>query len=171
MLFRSLMFEKPHEILHDVEWNTILFFIGLFIIIGGLEASGGISLMAQWLLEVTKGSQQATGMIMLWASGILSGIIDNIPYTVTMAPMLVKVQSVMGPEYTHPLWWCLSLGACLGGNMTIRGAAANVIVYETSAGVGHPISFMKFFKYGVLITFVSLVLSSIYIYFRFFVHI
>ena len=165
-----LMFEQPHEILHDVEWNTIFFFIGLFIIIGGLEASGGITLMAQGLLDVTKGSQQATAMIILWASGIMSGIIDNIPYTVTMAPMLVQVQNAMGAEYVHPLWWCLSLGACLGGNMTIIGAAANVIVSETSAAAGHPISFMRFFKYGVFVTFISLVLSSIYIYFRFLIH-
>jgi len=156
--------------LHDVEWNTIFFFIGLFIIIGGLEAAGGISLMAQWLLDFTKGSQQATAMIMLWASGLLSGIIDNIPYTVAMAPMLVKVQSVMGADYTHPLWWCLSLGACLGGNMTIIGAAANVIVSETSAAAGHPISFIKFMKYGALVTFISLAMSSAYIYFRFLTH-
>ena len=162
-----LMFEKPNEILHDVEWNTIFFFIGLFIIIGGLEASGGIALMAQWLLAVTKGSQHATAMIILWASGILSGIIDNIPYTVTMAPMLIQVQNAMGVEYAHPLWWCLSLGACLGGNMTIIGAAANVIVSETASAAGHPISFMKFFKYGFFVTIISLVLSSIYIYFRF----
>lgn len=162
-----LLFEKPHQILHEVEWNTIFFFIGLFIIIGGLEASGGISLMAQWLLSVTKGSQEAAAMVILWGSGILSGIIDNIPYTVTMAPMLLKVQSTMGVEYTHPLWWCLSLGACLGGNMTIIGAAANVIVSETAEAAGHRISFLRFFKYGALITFISLVISSAYIYLRF----
>ncbi|HNW26680.1 MAG TPA: SLC13 family permease, partial [Candidatus Gastranaerophilaceae bacterium] len=106
-----LMFEKPHQILHDVEWNTIFFFIGLFIIIGGVEASGGISLMAQWLLDITNGSQKVAAMVILWASGILSGIIDNIPYTVTMAPMLLEVQKAMGEAYIHPLWWCLSLGA------------------------------------------------------------
>ncbi|MDD3437085.1 MAG: ArsB/NhaD family transporter [Candidatus Gastranaerophilales bacterium] len=162
-----LIFEKPHHILREVEWNTIFFFIGLFIIIGGLEASGGISSMAKWLLDITQGSQSATAMIILWASGILSGIVDNIPYTVTMAPMLVHVQSVMGAEYTHPLWWCLSLGACLGGNMTIIGAAANVIVSETASKAGHSIPFLKFMKYGILITFISLCLSSVYIYFRF----
>lgn len=166
-----LLWEKPSKILHDVEWNTIFFFIGLFIIIGGLEASGGIALMAQWLLDVTQGSQKATAMIIIWASGILSGIIDNIPYTATMAPMILQIQKVMGVEYAHPLWWCLSLGACLGGNMTIIGAAANVIVSETAAKAGHPISFMRFLKYGALITFVSLVMSSIYIYFRFLIHI
>lgn len=165
-----LLFEKPHQILHEVEWNTIFFFVGLFIIIGGLEASGGIGVMAQWLLDITKGSQNATAMVILWGSGILSGIVDNIPYTVTMTPMLLKVQSTMGAQYTHPLWWCLSLGACLGGNMTIIGAAANVIVSETAEGAGHKIPFFEFVKYGLLITFISLILSSAYIYFRFLIH-
>lgn len=163
-----LLFEKPEkEILHTVEWNTIFFFIGLFVIIGGLEASGGIAIIANKLLEITQGSQNATAMVILWASGILSGIIDNIPYTVTMTPMLGHIQSVMGIEYAHPLWWCLSLGACLGGNLTIIGAAANVIVAETANSTGNNISFIKFMKYGVLITFISLALSSVYIYLRF----
>ncbi len=144
-----LIFEKPNEILQDVEWNTIFFFIGLFIIIGGLEASGGIKLMAEWILKVTQGSQAATSMIILWASGVISGIIDNIPYTATMAPMLVEIEKTMGATYAFPLWWALSLGACLGGNMTIIGAAANVIVSENAAKSGHPISFMRFLKYGV----------------------
>lgn len=165
-----MIFEKPKTILREVEWNTILFFIGLFIIIGGLEASGAINLIAKWLLALTHGSQSVTAMVVLWASGILSGVIDNIPYTVTMSPMLLNIQNVMGAEYTHPLWWCLSLGACLGGNMTIIGAAANVIVSETAAASGHPISFIRFFKYGLLITFISLALSSAYIYLRFLIN-
>lgn len=165
-----LIFEKPAKVLMDVEWNTIFFFIGLFIIIGGLEASGGIAIMAKWLLDVTNGSQQATAMIILWASGILSGIIDNIPYTATMAPMLATIQSIEGAEYTHPLWWCLSLGACLGGNMTIIGAAANVIVSETASKKGYPISFFRFMKYGFSITIMALLMSSAYIYFRFLIH-
>lgn len=163
-----LLFEKPEkEILHKVEWNTIFFFIGLFIIIGGLEASGGIALMANKVLELTQGSQSSTAMVILWASGILSGIVDNIPYTATMTPMLLHIQNTMGTSYAHPLWWCLSLGACLGGNLTIIGAAANVIVAETAASTGHNISFTKFLKYGALITFISLILSSAYIYLRF----
>lgn len=162
-----LLFEKPKKILRSVEWNTIFFFIGLFIIIGGFEAAGGIKIMASWILEVTKGSETATAMIILWASGILSGIIDNIPYTATMAPMIYQIQLIEGVQYAHPLWWCLSLGACLGGNMTIIGAAANVIVSETAAAHNKPISFMYFLKYGAGITFISLVFSSVYIYFRF----
>ena len=162
-----LLFEKPTQILQDVEWNTIFFFVGLFIIIGGLEASGGIKLMAEWILNVTEGSKTATAMIILWASGIISGIIDNIPYTATMAPMIAEIQKVMGANYAYPLWWCLSLGACLGGNMTIIGAAANVIVSENAAKEGHPIAFLKFMKYGVAIVMISLVISTIYIYLRF----
>ena len=162
-----LLFEKPTQILCDVEWNTIFFFIGLFIIIGGLEASGGIQLMAEWILNVTKGSETATAMLILWASGIISGIIDNIPYTATMAPMIAEIQKMMGSDYAYPLWWCLSLGACLGGNMTIIGAAANVIVSENSAKEGHPISFMGYLKYGIPIVIISLFTSTIYIYLRF----
>ena len=162
-----LIFEKPNEILQDVEWNTIFFFIGLFIIIGGLEASGGIRLMAEWILKVTQGSQAATSMIILWASGVISGIIDNIPYTATMAPMLVEIEKTMGATYAYPLWWALSLGACLGGNMTIIGAAANVIVSENAAKSGHPISFMRFLKYGVGVVAISLLISTAYIYLRF----
>lgn len=162
-----LIFEKPNEILQDVEWNTIFFFIGLFIIIGGLEASGGIKLMAEWILKVTQGSQTATSMIILWASGVISGIIDNIPYTATMAPMLVEIEKTMGATYAYPLWWALSLGACLGGNMTIIGAAANVIVSENAAKSGHPISFMRFLKYGIAVVAISLTISSAYIYLRF----
>lgn len=162
-----LIFEKPNEILQDVEWNTIFFFIGLFIIIGGLEASGGIKLMAEWILKVTQGSQTATSMIILWASGVISGIIDNIPYTATMAPMLVEIEKTMGATYAYPLWWALSLGACLGGNMTIIGAAANVIVSENAAKSGHSISFMRFLKYGVGVVAISLLISTAYIYLRF----
>ena len=159
-----LLFEKPTEILKDVEWNTIFFFIGLFIIIGGVEASGGIKLMAEWILKVTQGSQTATSMLILWASGIISGIIDNIPYTATMSPMLVEIQKTMGVNYTVPLWWCLSLGACLGGNMTMIGAAANVIVSENAAKEGFKIGFMQFMKYGVIVVGISLAISSAYIY-------
>ncbi len=162
-----LLFEKPTEILEKVEWNTIFFFVGLFIIIGGLEASGGIKLMAEWLLKVTNGSQEATSMMILWGSGIISGIIDNIPYTATMSPMLAEIQKTMGADYAFPLWWALSLGACLGGNMTIIGAAANVIVSENATKEGHSIGFVQFMKYGVPVVAISLIISSIYVYLKY----
>ncbi len=168
-----LLFEKPKEIYQDVEWLTIFFFIGLFIIIGGFEANGGINFLANKLIEVTNGSLNAATMLILWGSGILSGIIDNIPYTATMAPL---ISELINPENANaiiyegaisPLWWALSLGACLGGNLTIIGAAANVIVSETSTTKGHPISFMRFMKYGALVTFISLALSSVYLFVRY----
>lgn len=162
-----LLFEKPSDILTDVEWSTIFFFIGLFIIIGGFEKAGGIEIMAKWLIDITHGSQSIASMVILWASGILSGIIDNIPYTATMAPMIHEIAIAKGAAFAAPMWWCLSLGACLGGNMTIIGAAANVIVSETSAANGHQIKFMEYLKYGMVVTFLSLALSSVYIWLRF----
>ncbi len=164
-----LLFENPKEIYKDVEWLTIFFFIGLFIIIGGFEANGGISFLAQKLIEFTNGSLDAATMLILWGSGILSGIVDNIPYTATMAPMIAEIQHTLPYFGTghYPLWWALSLGACLGGNLTIIGAAANVIVSETSSVNGYPISFMRFMKYGALVTFISLSLSSVYLYLKY----
>ena len=162
-----LIFETPDQILKDVEWNTIFFFVGLFIIIGGLEASGGIKLMAQSLIDVTHGNEALTSMVILWGSGLFSGIMDNIPFTATMAPLIQQISVIEGAHAAFPLWWSLSLGACLGGNMTIIGAAANVIVSEISAAKGYKIKFLYYFKYGLLITFVSLILSSVYIYIRF----
>jgi len=164
-----LIFEEPKEIYKDVEWLTIFFFVGLFIIIGGFEANGGISFLAEKLIALTQGSLDAATMLILWGSGILSGIIDNIPYTATMAPLIAEVQTALPYAGTghHPLWWALSLGACLGGNLTIIGAAANVIVSETSTVKGHPISFMRFMKYGALATFISLTLSSVYLYVKY----
>lgn len=163
-----LLFEDPEEMFKEVEWNTIFFFIGLFIIIGAFEAAGGIKLMADWLLQITAGSQKAASFVILWASGILSGIIDNIPYTATMAPMIHEIELEMGREFVIPMWWSLSLGACLGGNLTIIGAAANVIVSENAAKNGHPIKFLQFMKYGIVVVFISLTLSSVYIWIRHF---
>ena len=162
-----LLFEKPTDILRDVEWNTIFFFIGLFVIIGALEASGGIKLMAQWLIDVTQGSKTLTCSLVLWISGIASGIIDNIPYTATMAPLIAEIERELGSAYAYPIWWSLSLGACLGGNLTIIGAAANVYVSENAANKGYPIGFLHFMKYGAICVLISLVLSSAYIYLRF----
>ncbi len=164
-----LLFEKPKEIYRDVEWLTIFFFVGLFIIIGGFEANGGITFLANKLIELTQGSLTAATMLILWGSGILSGIIDNIPYTATMAPLIDQVQHII-PYAGHghnPMWWALSLGACLGGNFTLIGAAANVLVSETATAKGYPISFMRFLKYGALATVISLTLSSAYLYIKY----
>ena len=148
-----LLFESPEEMFKEVEWNTIFFFIGLFIIIGAFEAAGGIKLMADLLLQVTAGSQK---------------IASFVPYTATMAPMIHEIELEKGREFVLPMWWCLSLGACLGGNLTIIGAAANVIVSENAAKHGHPIKFLQFMKYGIVVVFISLALSSAYIWIRHF---
>lgn len=164
-----LLFEEPKEIYKDVEWLTIFFFVGLFIIIGGFEATGGIDFLANKLIEFTHGSLTLATMLILWGSGILSGIIDNIPYTATMAPLIANVQHTIpyaGAGH-NPMWWALALGACLGGNFTIIGAAANVLVSETATSKGHPISFMRFLKYGVIITIIALSISSVYLYIRY----
>ena len=164
-----LLFERPKEIYRDVEWLTIFFFVGLFIIIGGFEANGGISFLANKLIELTHGSLTAATMFILWGSGILSGIIDNIPYTATMAPLIDQVQHTIPylGEGHNPMWWALSLGACIGGNFTMVGAAANVLMSETAASHGYPISFMRFMKYGVITTTIALAISSAYLYFKF----
>lgn len=166
-----LLFEKPKEIYRDVEWLTIFFFVGLFIIIGAFEANGGIKFLADAMITLTHGSLNAATYIILWASGLVSGIIDNIPYTATMAPLISELINPANPNaitgHTHALWWALSLGACLGGNLTLIGAAANVLVSETAASKGYKIPFMRFMKYGALVTFISLTFSSIYLYFRF----
>lgn len=159
-----LLFETPKQILHDVEWMTIFFFIGLFIIVGGVIETGGIDILSRKLLEITNGDLKVASMLILWASGFFSAIVDNIPYTATMAPLIKQLGGSMD---IHPLWWSLSLGACLGGNATIIGAAANVIVAESARAAGYPISFFRFMKYGVVITIVSLLISSVYLYFRF----
>ena len=164
-----LLFEKPKEIYKDVEWLTIFFFVGLFIIIGGFEANGGINFLADKLIQFTGGSLESATMLILWGSGILSGVIDNIPYTATMAPLISQVQNTITYSGTghHPLWWALSLGACLGGNMTMIGAAANVLVCETAAANGYKISFLRFMKYGIFSTALSLILCSVYLYIRY----
>ncbi|MDD3014696.1 MAG: ArsB/NhaD family transporter [Candidatus Gastranaerophilales bacterium] len=160
-----MLFETPKQIIHEVEWTTIFFFIGLFLIVGGFAEAGGIKLLADNLLKITSGDLKLTSMLILWASGIFSAIVDNIPYTATVVPLINQLKSSMD---VYPLWWSLSLGACLGGNATIIGAAANVIVIETAHAAGHNISFWRFFKYGFVITVISLLISTLFIYLRFF---
>ena len=160
-----LLFEKPKEVLGHVEWNTIFFFAGLFIIIGGIEATGGINLLAQKIIEATGGDTKLASMFILWGSGIISGIVDNIPYTATMAPLIANLSSAMD---VTPLWWSLSLGACLGGNFTIVGAAANVIVSEKATAEGYNISFLGFMKYGAIVTIVALSIATCEILLRYF---
>lgn len=162
--------QSEHElerIFHKIEWLTIFFFVGLFILVSGLVETGIISVLAQGLMKLTEGNSVATAMVILWLSAIASAFVDNIPFVATMIP-LIKEMGTMGAANLEPLWWSLALGACLGGNGTLIGASANVIVVGLAAQKGHPISFMKYFKVAFPLMVLSIVISSIYIYLRYF---
>jgi len=151
------------KIMKDIDWGTIFFFIGLFIIIDGLVRLGIIGKLSQYLLSITSGNIKFTAYIILWASGILSAIVDNIPYVATMIPLIENFKNSLGTTDITPLWWSLSLGACLGGNGTLIGASANVVAAGISDKSGYKISFLTFTKYGIIITIVSLLISNIYL--------
>ena len=158
---------EPEKVLEDVEWKTLLFFVGLFMLVEGIVHTGIIDALADGLLRATGGDQTVTTLGLLWLSGIASGIIDNIPYTATMIPV-VQQFGTAGLD-TGPLWWSLALGACLGGNLTIVGASANVVVANLAAKADHPISFVLFLRYGVVVTLMSLVISTVYLWARYLV--
>ena len=153
-----------HYILRDIEWTTLFFFIGLFITVEAIVEVGIIAAAGEAALQLTGGSLPLTSMLLLWLSAVASGIIDNIPYTATMIPL---VQSLGESMPIMPLWWSLALGACLGGNATLVGAAANVVVANLAETSGSSIGFKLFLKYGVPVTLVSLILSSVYIWLRY----
>ena len=152
------------QVLDEIEWTALFFFIGLFIVVEALVIVGIIEAVAQAALRLTGANLQMTSMLLLWLSAVASGIVDNIPYTATMIPVVENLGKAMPIE---PLWWSLALGACLGGNVTLVGAAANVVVANLSEKSGHPISFGLFLRYGATVTFVSIILASIYIWVRY----
>ncbi|WP_028544778.1 ArsB/NhaD family transporter [Paenibacillus taiwanensis] len=154
------------EALHQVEWVTILFFIGLFILVGGLIEAGIIGQLAQMTLDLTEGDMTKTAMLILWVSGFASATIDNIPFVATMIPLIQDLGNQMGitsPHDLNPIWWALALGACLGGNGTIIGASANVIVSGMAKKEGHGFSYWEFLKIGAPLTLLSLVISTGYL--------
>ena len=154
----------PHDALRDIEWTTLFFFVGLFITVEALVEVGLIETIADAALRMTGGSLPLTSMLLIWFSALASGIVDNIPYTATMIPIVESLGQVMPAD---PLWWSLALGACLGGNLTLVGAAANVVVASLAEKSGHPISFGLFLRYGVIVTVISLVLASGYVWLRY----
>lgn len=155
------------EIFHSVEWVTIFFFAGLFVLVGGLIDVGVIKTLASRMLEITGGDITFASMLILWVSGIASATIDNIPFVATMIPMIKDMGIQMNAAETalNPVWWSLALGACLGGNGTLIGASANLIVAGMSNREGHNLSFVEYMKAGVPITLISLVISTVYVYF------
>ncbi|MCL4458631.1 MAG: ArsB/NhaD family transporter [Chloroflexi bacterium] len=152
----------PHDALREVEWTTLFFFIGLFILVGGIVEAGLIGALARGALALTHGDLTSTVFLLLWLSAILSAIVDNIPYTATMIPLVQDLGQYM---QIAPLWWALALGACLGGNATIIGASANVIMASIADRAGYPIRFWEFVRYGGLVTLESLLISTAYIWF------
>jgi Na+/H+ antiporter NhaD/arsenite permease-like protein len=158
--------EDVHEILRTVEWPTLFFFIGLFIVVGGIVKTGIIGELAQTVLAFSGGRADVAAVAVLWMSGIISAIVDNIPYTVTMVPLVQDVGRVMNVE---PLIWALSLGANFGGNATIIGASANVVVASMSEARGHPISFVSYLRYGVPATLATMLVATVDIWLRYLV--
>lgn len=152
----------------EVEWVTLMFFLGLFILVHGLEATGVIRAMAEKLLAATGGDKTVTVLSILWGSAILSAFIDNIPFVATMIPMIKTMAPAMGGEEALlPLWWALSLGACLGGNGTLIGASANLVVAGLAERAGHPIRFVPYIKSSFGLMLLSIAISHVYIYFRY----
>ncbi|MCS6306125.1 MAG: ArsB/NhaD family transporter [Nitrospira sp.] len=161
--------------LAEVEWKTIFFFIGLFILVGGLVKVGVIRYLADQLVTVTRGNLTGSTMAVLWGSAILSAAVDNIPYVAAMNPLIVDLARSLHPEMTDyvalvhqpdiiPLWWALALGACLGGNGTIIGASANVVIVDIARKSGYRITFWQFFKFGFPVMIGSVTLSAIYLW-------
>jgi len=154
-----------NEALRGVEWVTLFFFVGLFILVEAVVQTGIVSGVANAIMEATGGDPGATTMALLWFSAGASAIIDNIPYTATAIPIVDQLIAAGLPS--DALWWSLALGACLGGNLTIVGASANVVVANLAERGGHPIRFWQFLRYGAVATLSSMVISSAYVWWRY----
>ncbi len=155
-------------LIHDIDWATILFFIGLFMIVESLIATGVMDMAAKKIISSTGGDLKATSFIILWFSGIFSAIVDNVPFVATMIPLIEKIGTGLTREAMHPVWWSLALGACLGGNGTLIGASANIVSVGIANRNGFHISFKDFTKIGVIYTLNSLVIATLYIWIRYF---
>jgi Na+/H+ antiporter NhaD/arsenite permease-like protein len=152
-------------VLREVEWPTLFFFVGLFMLVEAVVHVGIIDAVADGLLQLTGSDPTITTLGLLWLSGIASAIVDNIPYTATMIPVVQQMGAAGLP--LEPLWWSLALGADLGGNATIVGASANVVVAGMALKAGHGITFVHFLRYGLLVAVVSLAMSTVYLYARY----
>ncbi len=155
----------PAEALREVEWSTLFFFVGLFILVEGIVATGIVSGLADDLAAATQGDVTVAAIALLWFSAIASAIVDNIPYTATAIPVVERLAA--GGMEARPLWWSLALGACLGGNLTIIGASANVVVANLADRAGQPIRFGIFLRYGAAVVAASLVISTVYVWARY----
>jgi Na+/H+ antiporter NhaD/arsenite permease-like protein len=157
-----------HKSFGEVEWVTIFFFVGLFIVVHGIEHVGLLDMLANYVVELTGGDMTLTALSIVWVSAVFSAIVDNIPFVATMIPMIKSMAPTFGgAENLMPLWWSLALGACLGGNGSLVGASANLIVAGFAERAGHRIEFLKFMALAFPLMLVSIVIASFYVYFRY----
>ncbi|MBY0431980.1 MAG: anion permease, partial [Rhodospirillales bacterium] len=163
--------EQSHEVqavFAEVEWITIFFFVGLFVVVYGVEEAGLLKMLAEHLVAATGGNMAVTAIAILWASALLSAVVDNIPFVATMIPLIKSMAPTFGgPEALMPLWWSLSLGACLGGNGTLVGASANLTVAGLAERAGHPFRFVAYLKVAFPVMLVSIVIATVYVWWRF----
>jgi len=160
---------EPQHYLDSVEWETLLFFAGLFILVGSLVKTGVIGQLARLAGDATGGSPQLAAMAVLLVSAVLSGVIDNIPYVATMSPVVADLTAnIANPVHSQALWWSLATGADFGGNLTAVGASANVVMLGIAAREGHPISFWEFTRKGAIVTILSIAIAAPYISLRYF---
>ncbi|OGO56228.1 MAG: hypothetical protein A2V85_09525 [Chloroflexi bacterium RBG_16_72_14] len=156
---------KPADLLREVEWSTLFFFIGLFILVEGIVSTGIVTDIADALLRATRGDLAVTTLALLWLSAAVSAVVDNIPYTATAIPIVQQL--IDGGMDGEPLWWSLALGACLGGNLTIVGASANVVVANLAMRSGYRITFWQFLRYGAAVVLASMLISTVYLWVRY----
>lgn len=157
--------EDVNEAIQDVEWTTILFFMSLFVVVGGLTETGIIKELASKIIDATNGHPMVTMLVLLWASAMLSSILDNIPFVATLIPLILAMQAD-GIDVTS-FWWAISLGACLGGNGTMIGASANVVLSDISTKHGYPITFKSYLKVGMPFMLLSIVISTVFLVVKF----
>ncbi|HEU4673926.1 MAG TPA: SLC13 family permease, partial [Candidatus Limnocylindrales bacterium] len=155
----------PHRAFERVEWTTLFFFVGLFILVEAVVHVGIVAGIADALADAAAGRLGVATIGLLWFSALASAVVDNIPYTATAIPVVERL--VADGLRAEPLWWSLALGACLGGNLTIVGASANIVVANLAARDGTPIRFGEFFRYGAVVVAESLVISTAYVYLRY----
>ncbi|PID59746.1 MAG: hypothetical protein CSB44_12620 [Gammaproteobacteria bacterium] len=160
--------ESVHHIFGEVEWVTIFFFGGLFVIVAGVEHTGLLEIAAHYVLDVTEGDLMMTSYLIFWTSGLLSAILDNIPFVATMIPLIESTAETFGADNIEVLWWSLALGACLGGNGSLIGASANLTVAAFAEKAKQPIGFLSFMRLAFPIMILTLMISNVYIWLRYF---
>lgn len=168
LLIMSNRKEVEHIVTQSIDWVSLLFFMGLFMIVGGLNEVGVMSKAAPIIVNLTQGNFKVATLAMIWFSGLLSSIVGSVPFVAIMIPLIKDMAPSFNVTSLNPMWWALALGSCLGGNGTIIGAAANIVSLGIAKKNGYPISFWRFFRYSIVITLMSLVVSTIYVYFRYF---